>query len=147
MATRRHLGTTPGCVADNNSPSPILLASPARLGSNSHRRSRPDLIYTAQAKCQFKLNIFTTSIYFRRHALHVFVYSSDPLLDMLGGLALPTRRSLDLRVQIFYLVLCSPPTRHSRGLGHANLRVARPVGPSSSVCSCFNCLTLVMSIR
>jgi hypothetical protein len=30
-------------------------------------------------------------------------------LDMLGGLALPTRRSPDLRVQIFYLVLYPPP--------------------------------------
>jgi hypothetical protein len=29
---------------------------------------------------------------------------------------------------IFYLVLCSPPPRHARGLGLANLRVARPVG-------------------
>jgi hypothetical protein len=27
--------------------------------------------------------------------------------DMLGGLAMPTRRSPDLRVQIFYLVMCS----------------------------------------
>jgi hypothetical protein len=49
-------------------------------------------------------------------------------LDMLGGLAMPTRRSTDLRVQIFYLVLCSPPTRHAGGLDHTNLRVVRPVG-------------------
>jgi hypothetical protein len=70
------------------------------------------------------------------------------LLDMLGGLALPTRRSPDLRVQIFYLALCSPPPRHARGLGHANLRVARPVGfYFFYVCSSFNWLTLIMSIR
>jgi hypothetical protein len=55
-------------------------------------------------------------------------------LDMLGGLALPTRRSSDLRVQIFYLVLCSPPPQHAWGLGHANLRVARPVGSIPSIC-------------
>jgi hypothetical protein len=69
-------------------------------------------------------------------------------LDMLGGLAMPTPRSPDLRVQIFYLVLCSPPPQHARGFGLANLRVARPVGSYFSyACSSFNCLTLVMSIR
>jgi hypothetical protein len=47
---------------------------------------------------------------------------------MLGGLVLPTRRSPDMRVQIFYLVLYPPPPRHARMLGLANLRVARPVG-------------------
>jgi hypothetical protein len=75
------------------------------------------------------------------------LFGSLPL-HMLGGLAMPTRRSPDLRVQIFYLVLCSPPPRHARGLGVANLRVARPVGfHFSYVCSSFNRLTLVMSIR
>jgi hypothetical protein len=64
---------------------------------------------------------------------------------MIGGLALPTHRSPDLRVPIFYLVLCSPPPRHARGLGLANLRVTRPVGSNFSyVCSSFNCLTLVV---
>jgi hypothetical protein len=47
-------------------------------------------------------------------------------LDMLGGLEMLTRRSPDLRVQIF--ILCYGPTRHARGLSLANLRVARPVG-------------------
>jgi hypothetical protein len=81
--------------------------------------------------------------------LYMFLSALPTLpLDVLGGLALPTRRSPDLRVQIFYLVLCSPPPRHARRLGLANLRVARPVGfYFSYVCSFFNCLTLVMSIR
>jgi hypothetical protein len=64
----------------------------------------------------------------RRPTLHALSVLPTPPLDMLEGLALPTRRSPDLRVQIFYLVLCSPPPRHARGLDHANLRVARPVG-------------------
>jgi hypothetical protein len=42
---------------------------------------------------------------------------------MLGGLAMPTCRSPDLRDPIFYLVLYSPPHRHARGLGIVNLRV------------------------
>jgi hypothetical protein len=64
----------------------------------------------------------------RRPALHVFPTLPVPPLDMLGGLALRICRSSDLRVHIFYLVLCSPLPRHARGIGLANLRVARPVG-------------------
>jgi hypothetical protein len=88
---------------------------------------------------QFILQICSTFFY--------LLFWSLPL-DMLGGLPMPTRWSPDLRVQIFYLVPCSPPPRHVRGFGHANLWVARHVGfYFSYVCSSFNCLTLVMSIR
>jgi hypothetical protein len=59
--------------------------------------------------------------------MFVLLFQSLPL-DMFGGLACPTRRSPDLRVQFFYLVLYSPLPRHAQGLGLANLRVARPVG-------------------
>jgi hypothetical protein len=82
----------------------------------------------AQAKCYLQLNIFMASIYFVSQ-LHMFVLLFQSLpLDMLGGLACPTRRSPDLRVQFFYLVLYSPLPRHAQGLSLANLRVARPVG-------------------
>jgi hypothetical protein len=67
-------------------------------------------------------------------------------LHMLRGLAMPTRRLPDQRVQIFYLVLCLP-LRYAQGLGLANLRVARPVGSYFYfVSSSFNCVTLVMCI-
>jgi hypothetical protein len=112
---------------------------PRHIGTTPDRRLHSDLRY-AQAKYYFPIKYFTAST-------SLCLLFRSPL-DMLRGLALPTRRSPDLRVPIFYLVLCSPPPRHARGLGHANIRVARPVGfYFSCVCSSFNCLTLVMSIR
>jgi hypothetical protein len=39
--------------------------------------------------------------------LYMFFMLFRSLLDRLGGLAMPTRRSPDLRVQNFYLVMCS----------------------------------------
>jgi hypothetical protein len=59
---------------------------------------------------------------------------STPPLNMLEGLAMPTRRSPVLRVQIFYLVLCSSPPQHARGLGRANLRVTIHEGPTTPMC-------------
>jgi hypothetical protein len=103
---------------------------------------------TRPSKVLFSVKNFYCFNLFCRPGLHALSALPIPPLDMLGGLALPTRRSPDLRVQIFYLVLCSPPLRHARGLGLANLRVTRPVGSYLSyVCSSFNCLTLAMSIR
>jgi hypothetical protein len=107
------------------------VASPAtstyRHDSRSRRRLHSDLGYT-ESKFYLQLNIFTTFISFA-DLLYMFCLPFRSLpLDMLEGLAMPTRRSPDQRVQFFYLVLCSPPPRHARGLGHANLRVARPVG-------------------
>jgi ABC-type multidrug transport system fused ATPase/permease subunit len=63
----------------------------------------------------FFLIIFTALIYFV-DMLYMFflLFWSLPLI-MLGGLAMPTRRSPDLRVQNFYLVLC-PPFDMLRGL-------------------------------
>jgi hypothetical protein len=66
-----------------------------------------DLDYV-QAKCYFQLIIFTPSIYFVDLLYMPWLLFRSPL-DMLGGLVMPTRRSPDLRVQIFYLVLCSSP--------------------------------------
>jgi hypothetical protein len=66
----------------------------------------------------FFLIIFTVLIYFV-DLLYMFFLLFRPLplrharglgtanVDMLGGLAIPTRRSPDLRVQNFYLVMCS----------------------------------------
>jgi hypothetical protein len=99
---------------------------PRRLGTAPTSADNDDL-FNAQAKCYIHLIFYDFNL-FCRPALHVLSALPIPPLDMLGGLALPTRRSPNLRVQIFYLVLCSPPPRHARGLGHANLRVARPVG-------------------
>jgi hypothetical protein len=96
----------------------------------------------------FLIEYFTTSISFI-YLLYMpwLLFQSLPL-DMLVGLAMPTRRSPDLRAPIFYLALCSPPPRHARGLGLANLWVARLVGFYFSYeCSFFNCLTLVVKIR
>jgi hypothetical protein len=86
---------------------------PRQLGTPPARADNDDL-FNAQTKCYIQL-FFTTSIYFV-DLLYMFclLFRSLPL-DMLGGLALPTRRSPDLRVQIFYLVLCSPPPQHARG--------------------------------
>jgi hypothetical protein len=47
---------------------------------------------------------------------------------MLGGLALPTRRSLDMRVPVFVLCYVPLPLDMLRGLGHSNIRVAKPEG-------------------
>jgi hypothetical protein len=88
--------------------------------TTSTPRQHYNLCY-AQAKHYLPIKDFTafTSL--------CLLFRSLPL-DMLGGLAMPTRRSPDLSVQIFYLVLCSPPPRHARGLSLANLSVARLVG-------------------
>jgi hypothetical protein len=103
---------------------PTSSASRARHGSDSCQRPRFDFSET-YAKCYFQLKIF-----FRRPTLHVFLLFRSLPFDMLGGLAMSTRRSPDLRVQIFYLVLCSPPPRRAQGLDHANLRVSRPERPN-----------------
>jgi hypothetical protein len=68
-----------------------------------------------------------------KHYLPIKDFTASTSLCLLfrscsGGLAMSTRRSPDLSVQIFYLVLCSPPPRHARGLSLTNLRVARLVG-------------------
>jgi hypothetical protein len=112
----------------------------ARQPSATHQRPRQltDLVdlfnasifrprLHTQAMYYLQLNIFTTSISFDDLLYMLFPALLILPLDMLEGLALPTCRSPDLRVQFLYLVLCSPPPRHARGLGLANLRVARPV--------------------
>jgi hypothetical protein len=54
----------------------------------------------------FLINYFTALIYFV-DLLYMFFLLFRSLLDTLGGLAMPTHRSPDLRVQNFYLVMCS----------------------------------------
>jgi hypothetical protein len=55
----------------------------------------------------FLLNYFYGFNLFRRPALHVFSALPIPPPRHARGLAMPTRRSPDLRVQNFYLVMCS----------------------------------------
>jgi hypothetical protein len=74
----------------------------------------------------FLINYFTTLIYFV-DLLYMFFLLFRSLLDRLGGLPMPTRRSPDLRVQNFYLVMCSLlPLDMLGGLGLAHLWVTRP---------------------
>jgi hypothetical protein len=107
-------------------PSTSPTTSTVRHGPCS-ARLRSDLGHT-QAKYYLQSNIFTHSIYFVDLFYMPWLLFRSLPLDMLGGLDMPTRRSPDLGVQIFYLVLCSLPPRHARGLGQCNLRVAIPVG-------------------
>jgi hypothetical protein len=85
---------------------------PRQIGTASARTDDDDLL-DAQAKYYLQLNLFTSLISFIDLLYMFFPFP----LDMLGGLVLPTYRSSVLRVQIFNLVLCSPPPRHARGLG------------------------------
>jgi hypothetical protein len=112
--------TSPVCANGHlDSSAWLQLASPPTTST---------IFHFDKAKCYFQFNFFhdfrivssTVSdslcfCEFCRSALHVFVCSSGPPLDTLRGLVLPTRRSPELRVQIFCLVLCSPPPRHARG--------------------------------
>jgi hypothetical protein len=87
---------------------------PRRLGTAPARADNDDL-FNAQAKCYIQLIIFTPSISFV-DLLYMLLSALPIPLDMLGGLTMLTRRSPDLRVQIFYLVLCSPPLDMLGGL-------------------------------
>jgi hypothetical protein len=62
---------------------------------------RPRLRQDTQAKCQFTVKYFYGFNFFCKHALHDFLLFRSLPLDMLGGLEMLTRRSPDLRVQIF----------------------------------------------
>jgi hypothetical protein len=63
------------------------------------------------------------------YSFYIFLSALPSLpLDMLGGLALPTRRSLDMRVPVFVLCNVPLPLEMLRGLGHSNIRVAKPEG-------------------
>jgi hypothetical protein len=61
-----------------------------------------------QAKCQFLIKYFMASIYFVDLLYMPWLLFRSLPLDMLGGLAMPTRRSPDLRVQFFLSCAMSP---------------------------------------
>jgi hypothetical protein len=62
-----------------------------------------------QAKCQFLIKYFMASIYFVDLLYMPWLLFRSLPLDMLGGFAMPTRRSPDLRVQFFLSCAMSPP--------------------------------------
>jgi hypothetical protein len=108
--------------------------STIRNGVSSHQLRRTDLGhddllgYMHKLSASFFLIIFTVLIYFVDLLYMFFLLFRSPL-DMLRDLAMPTRRSPDLRVQIFYLVMCSLlPLDMLRGLalptyGSLDLRI------------------------
>jgi hypothetical protein len=104
---------------------------------HQHQTSTP----TRQAKCQFSLNIFTTSIYFVNLLYMPWLLFRSLPLDMFGGLAMPTRRSPDLRVPIFLSCAMFPSPSTCSGACPCQSK------PTSPMCSSFNCFTFVMSIR
>jgi hypothetical protein len=126
---------------------PRRLDAPTRCSYGSHRRPlrRLDNVTTSATPkisiiCQ--LNILWL--------LRVYVCSSDPYPGPRHARGLGHANTQVARPEGSNFLSCamfpSPSTRW--GLGLANLRVARPVGSYFSyVCSSFNCLTLVMSIR
>jgi hypothetical protein len=93
-----------------------------------------DLDYTPQAKCYSQLNTSTASISFADLLYMFYLLFLSLQLDMLGGLALLTRRSPDLRVIIFLSCAMFPTPSTCSGVVHANLRVARPKGSIPLMC-------------